>query len=1308
MLLRVAVRRLCANATVSLSNRKAHAKRATLKHSMKGFMGIVPQGIWRIVRKYPSTVLWPLLVLGLVLGLGIWGDIRIARVEENSAKSRASSLALDTAIWFEQQLSVAIAPVQLMSAMVKYNPQYDAVRSLFKGLAPALLEQDPLRAIKQLEFVPNGVIADVYPLIGNNADAEGWDLFNSSDKEGALKTVQDRALTLVGPLEFFEGGRGVIVRDPIFISGVDKDESFGLAQRLNPYCGAPCAYDAATRTLFWGFAAGLISLDRLSHAKESKLRVLEDMGYRYEIRALGVTDTDMSIVAASDQPVSQPVEAPIELPNAQWVVRVSPEAGWQSGSFAGVMAAVVVVAIALSLLLFAALVSRKQHQMLLEALLPQHVIKDLRGTDTSLLGGPRILTAETTADLMLSLLNRLLEGYMPDLRDVVFIRQAIIRGVDLYQPTDLKQHIRNANLDNEVARALMQQLGSNNIAASLYEGSTRLPDGDYRPSRTRQSLAAKSFTSGGQQQQQPQDCSTLSGALALILTPQMPGWRDRGEEASLVDASGSETMLPPARETDAGSFASPRNSTQGTLVRVASLSREGASVAGSGGGGGGALAGAPTAPAVPSAGGAAGGSGAVVISHGCGAAGMELVQEEAEQQQQQQQQLPSEPLQRATGTGRPRRSSLTFRDSVSVVRLRPSCDNAVAFAENGEVLLLPPLTSDTAAAIAAAAAAAAIGGGGDSDGRLTPNSTSTTQDDNTGTFSVIRRLPRRVASAINILGRPRSSQRRGSLVLATNAARPDVVLERRLAMATSAVTAVAGGGGGAAAVGHIRRASVASVPEEPLSCEPSGLTEMGLLGSGTGMGYAEAAAGASGGFGRLVPAAMGGGGGSSSRRSQLGGVSRVVPINRVLGVVAPPPPPLPPPPLPVIEEVERVLARADSWQFDTWRLRDVTNGHPLSALGFYLIHRAGLMPHFSVKPVTLARLLRHIEAGYPDNPYHNATHAADVLQTLHVIIHGAQLHVHYLDHLGLLAAYFAAIVHDYGHPGLTNDFLVATSDPLAVRYNDRSPLENHHAAASFGLLQRPELDALAPLSKLERAAFRKQVIEMVLATDMKQHFSLLSQFNTTHRLASFGHCDTTNADAAASGKGGPNSRNPGGVNSELSDIVVDVDADVKALAPKPLDETERLLSLQLAIKAADLGHLGEELDVHQRWLSGLEEEFFRQGDKERQLGIPISPLFDRAKQGVSKSQVGFYEFVALPLVHALCSAFPGTHPLTRCFLSNYNHWRGAEGQAPVAIPVVDKTAASSPPPLPPPQATATATTGGLPAAAAPDVGAAAK
>ncbi|KXZ51294.1 hypothetical protein GPECTOR_13g781 [Gonium pectorale] len=331
-------------------------------------------------------------------------------------------------------------------------------------------------------------------------------------------------------------------------------------------------------------------------------------------------------------------------------------------------------------------------------------------------------------------------------------------------------------------------------------------------------------------------------------------------------------------------------------------------------------------------------------------------------------------------------------------------------------------------------------------------------------------------------------------------------------------------------------------------------------------------------------------------------------------------------------------------------------GHALSVLGFHLLQREGLISQFRMHPTKLARLLRTLESGYTSAPYHNSTHAADVLQTLHVLLRGSGLREHYLDRLGLLAAYFAAIVHDHGHPGLTADFLIATSDPLAVRYNDRSPLENHHGASFFALVRQPDLDVLGQLAPAERVAFRKQVLDLVMATDMKQHFSLLAHFNTAHQLAPY-------SKEAAGVQGGaarrPRPSRCGGAEMEEDAA----DAPASSHAPRPKDETERTLSLQIALKCADLGHLGEELEVHSRWIRCLEEEFFLQGDRERQLGLPISPLFDRAKQGVSKSQVGFFDFIALPLVHAMAGAFPGAKPLMDSFVANYEHWRSVERAA---------------------------------------------
>ncbi len=59
----------------------------------------------------------------------------------------------------------------------------------------------------------------------------------------------------------------------------------------------------------------------------------------------------------------------------------------------------------------------------------------------------------------------------------------------------------------------------------------------------------------------------------------------------------------------------------------------------------------------------------------------------------------------------------------------------------------------------------------------------------------------------------------------------------------------------------------------------------------------------------------------------------------------------------------------------------------------------------------------------------------------------------------------------------------------------------------------------------------------------------------------------------------------------------------------------------MALKCADLGHLAAPWAVHQKWVAGLEEELFMQGDHEKQLLMPISPLMDRSKGGITKSQV---------------------------------------------------------------------------------------
>ena len=51
--------------------------------------------------------------------------------------------------------------------------------------------------------------------------------------------------------------------------------------------------------------------------------------------------------------------------------------------------------------------------------------------------------------------------------------------------------------------------------------------------------------------------------------------------------------------------------------------------------------------------------------------------------------------------------------------------------------------------------------------------------------------------------------------------------------------------------------------------------------------------------------------------------------------------------------------------------------------------------------------------------------------------------------------------------GTTNNFHVQTKSRLAMIYNDRSVLENHHLSVAFRLLQNPDIDILDGLSSDE-------------------------------------------------------------------------------------------------------------------------------------------------------------------------------------------------------------------------------------------------
>uniref|UniRef100_A0AAR2LPN5 Phosphodiesterase n=1 Tax=Pygocentrus nattereri TaxID=42514 RepID=A0AAR2LPN5_PYGNA len=276
-----------------------------------------------------------------------------------------------------------------------------------------------------------------------------------------------------------------------------------------------------------------------------------------------------------------------------------------------------------------------------------------------------------------------------------------------------------------------------------------------------------------------------------------------------------------------------------------------------------------------------------------------------------------------------------------------------------------------------------------------------------------------------------------------------------------------------------------------------------------------------------------------------------------------------------------VLKHIDKWTFDVFALNEASGDHALKFIFYELLTRYDLISRFKIPISALVSFVEALEVGYSKhkNPYHNLIHAADVTQTVHYLLLKTGM-VHWLTELEIFAMIFAAAVHDYEHTGTTNNFHIQTRSDTAILYNDRSVLESHHVSAAYRLLQDDdEMNILYNLSKDDWREFRALVVEMVLATDMSCHFQQVKAMKNFLQQ------------------------------------------------PEGIDKSK---ALSLLLHTADISHPAKNWDLHHRWTTSLLEEFFRQGDKESELGLPFSPLCDRKSTMVAQSQIGFIDFIVLP------------------------------------------------------------------------------
>ncbi|XDV52007.1 hypothetical protein PO909_020791, partial [Leuciscus waleckii] len=292
---------------------------------------------------------------------------------------------------------------------------------------------------------------------------------------------------------------------------------------------------------------------------------------------------------------------------------------------------------------------------------------------------------------------------------------------------------------------------------------------------------------------------------------------------------------------------------------------------------------------------------------------------------------------------------------------------------------------------------------------------------------------------------------------------------------------------------------------------------------------------------------------------------------------------------------ESLLAKGledmDRWGIDIFKIAEYSGNRPLTVIMYTIFQERDLLKTFKIPSDTFLTFLMTLEDHYhADVAYHNNIHAADVVQSTHVLLSTPALEDVFTD-LEIMAALFASAIHDVDHPGVSNQFLINTNSELALMYNDASVLENHHLAVGFKLLQEENCDIFCNLSKKQKQSLRQLTIDMVLATDMSKHMNFLADLKTmveTKKVTSLGV------------------------------LLLD-------------NYSDRIQVLQNMVHCADLSNPTKPLELYRLWTDRIMVELFSQGDRERDKGIEISPMCDKHTASVEKTQVGFIDYIVHPL-----------------------------------------------------------------------------
>lgn len=273
-----------------------------------------------------------------------------------------------------------------------------------------------------------------------------------------------------------------------------------------------------------------------------------------------------------------------------------------------------------------------------------------------------------------------------------------------------------------------------------------------------------------------------------------------------------------------------------------------------------------------------------------------------------------------------------------------------------------------------------------------------------------------------------------------------------------------------------------------------------------------------------------------------------------------------------------------------------------------------LLKKFHIPHKKMCQFILTVKKNYRCVTYHNWRHAFNVAQVMYTLLSAGQM-LSWFSDLESLIMLVGCLCHDLDHRGTNNTFQLKTESPIATLYGT-STMERHHFDHSVMILKSEGCNIFDSLNNDDYKLAMKMLEDLILSTDLALYFQKREAFQ--HQV------ETHTADWTQ------------------------------------FESREVLRGMMMT--ACDVSAITKPFDVQQRIAELVASEFFQQGDIERtEFSSEPTPMMDRQKHGeLPKMQVGFIDFVCLPLYKVFYHINPLLKPLYDGVIDNRKNWQNLQ------------------------------------------------